>query len=126
MGSAWLPQPRGLVAVPRVLGITKLPPEWNGGNYPHFAQGVLIVLERCRDTGSTDLALFPEILRSDLHEVRSVIEAYSNKNKLQKLDATLQHAAGILLRSGEYNCNYKLHVTFKNGDKAEFTIASWD
>lgn len=113
----------------RVLGITKLPPEWNGGNYPHFAKGVLIVLERCHDTGSPDLALFPEILRSDLHEVRSVIEAYSKKNMLQKLGVPLQHAAGILIRSGEYHggySGYKLHVTFKNGDKAEFTISAWD
>jgi hypothetical protein len=44
--------------------------------------------------------LFPEILRSELHGVRSVIEAYSNRNELEVPEGLL--ASGYLFNDGGY------------------------
>lgn len=60
--------------------------------------GVLFVLEKCYDTfihAKGGLALFPEILISELYLVRKTIESYSNDNKIPKPDPDIQYAAGV-------------------------------
>lgn len=42
----------------------------------------IAIIEGCHDTRNNELALFPETLRTELHPVRSVIEAYSKRNKI--------------------------------------------
>ena len=43
---------------------------------------MFFALPNCVDKGEPSCGLFPETLRSELREVRSVIEAHSNKTKV--------------------------------------------
>ena len=45
----------------------------------HHGAGVLFVLAGARESRQDGSALFPEILKSEFHGIRSVIEAYSLK-----------------------------------------------
>ncbi len=81
----------------RVLAIVPNVERWGSARFEHHADGVLFVLENCRDTHADELAIFPETLRSELHEVRSVIEAYSKTDKLEEVSETAQVAAGAFL-----------------------------
>ena len=77
----------GLGSAARVLGICKMPSAWGEG-YPDGALGsgkAVLLLKGAMDGGSSGLgsALFPEILRAELHPVRSVMEAYSKIHDLQ-------------------------------------------
>jgi hypothetical protein len=68
--------------LPRVTAISYRPHMWNGAeaDTSHRGKGAILLLEGCCDEGTSGSALFPEFMRSELHEVRSVIEAYSRKN----------------------------------------------
>jgi hypothetical protein len=48
-----------------------------------FRTGVTFILRSCYDRQTPGLALFPETLRGDLHEVRDVFELLSNRRKLK-------------------------------------------
>lgn len=65
-----------------VLGVTKFPNLWGGDRFAHLFTGAMLALQGAMDTSNTSSALFPEILRQELHEVRSVIEAYSRTHPL--------------------------------------------
>lgn len=57
------------------------------------------------------IGLFPEILISELHEIRSTMEAYSNNEML--IGRENNTANGIII--GEQNCtNYQFEVKYKN------------
>lgn len=82
------------------------------GNNVHFA------IEGCRDTRNAGLALFPETIRSELHEVRAVIEAHSNAGRLSGGEEA--SANGLAFSS-----NTKLRVTTAEG-RAEYVIDRMD
>lgn len=69
-----------------VLAVTLKPNMWGGEEFKHHGRGVLFVLEGCRDNQDAPLGLFPEILKSELHPVRSVIEAYNRTRSLEGID----------------------------------------
>ncbi len=73
-----------------------------GGNTQHKEVGnsALIVISGARDLNNRSLALFPELLRSELHSVRRTIEAHSRSQKLELLEDGEQHAAGLRLGDG--------------------------
>ena len=48
----------------------------------HIEKQVLFAIRGCKETTQPSLCLFPEILKSELHGVRSVIEAHNNKMKI--------------------------------------------
>jgi hypothetical protein len=54
------------------------PSQWHGSPMDHLGDRTILILNGCRDsrTGQGN-ALFPEDLKSDLHGIRSTIEAYS-------------------------------------------------
>lgn len=58
-------------------------------------QGVYFALEGCRDSREDDLCLFPEILRSELREVRAVIEANNKQGRVER--NPIENANGLLL-----------------------------
>ena len=59
----------------RSLGVITSPAQWRGTKTDR--DELIILLEGARDLHGKTLSLFPELLRSDLREVRSTIEAYS-------------------------------------------------
>jgi hypothetical protein len=65
----------------KVKMIVKRPDEWNDAEFLQFGKGLLVVLDGCRPRDSGDSALFPEIMRKEMHGIRSVIEAYSNSHE---------------------------------------------
>lgn len=104
-----------------VTGITYQPNMW----YEHYnneSKGVFFVLKGCKDRYNSSSALFPEVLRRDLREVRATIEAYSKMNKLGGKDEAT--ACGILLQaSNEWSCT--LRVTTDVGI-SEYVLDRWD
>lgn len=107
----------------KVIGITLKPNLWNNRT-DHHASGVLFMIHGARDTRVPGLCLFPEILRSDLHGVRSVIEAHSNSKKVVR-DNFIQEAAGLLMQSGSA-WDLQVRVTHTSGLVSDFTIDRWD
>lgn len=59
------------------------PPHWQKPDiFTHQGRDVLFVLEGANDKRGPGNAIFPETLRAELHGVRSVIEAYSQRAKI--------------------------------------------
>lgn len=90
----------------QVQAIVKGPHHFGKGHFPQLGQQVFFVLEGAYDTTIAKdiqgLALFPNLLRTELHGVRSVIEAFSNKGRFEG-DSTKQAAgAGISRASAFY------------------------
>lgn len=105
-----------------VTGITYQPNMWYE-HYNYDSKGVFFILKGCRDTYNTSSALFPEILRRDLREVRSTIEAYSKIHRLgNQNEAT---ACGILLQNSTDEWNCTLRVTTDVG-VSEYILDRWD
>lgn len=91
-----------------VTAITLQPNLWQPG-YEHNGEGVFFILKGCKDPNNRSSALFPEIMRSELREVRSTIEAYSKQHKLGGYDEA--SACGLLLQSSSDSWKCVLHVT---------------
>ncbi len=64
---------------------------------PH-GEGVLLIIDGCKDRGAPGLALFPETLKTELHSVRSVIEAHSRTGKIEGAEDA--SACGLALAKG--------------------------
>ncbi|HSC80887.1 MAG TPA: hypothetical protein VLC08_11075 [Chitinolyticbacter sp.] len=105
----------------KVAAVTLKPSMWNGG-YEHQGQGVVFVIDGARDTQNPGLCLFPEILKSEFHGVRSVIEAYSKDMRIQGGEEA--SAAGVMLQKGsDWNALVRV-VT--DGKALEYKLDRWD
>lgn len=96
----------GLAKPTLVRAVVPVPSTWNGGkNYP----GVVLVAQDAVDQrlDVAGLGLFPDLLRRDLHEIRSTIFAHSCKGSLAV--PTGATASGLVLRQGA--CNAVLRVS---------------
>lgn len=106
-----------------VTGITYQPNMWTV-NENYGGEGVFFILKGCKDINeSASLALFPEVIRRDLREVRSTIEAYSQMHKLAGKDEA--SACGILLKDSASEWNCRLRVTTDVG-VSEYILDRWD
>lgn len=106
-----------------VAAVALKPPAWRDGHFPHQGDGVMFLLEGARETKNTSAALFPEILRSEFHGIRSVLEAYSQRAKLEEIDGP--HAIGPMLSNGGGDWNARLRVT-SGGQVTEYILDRWD
>lgn len=102
--------------------VTLKPSMWGGG-FEHQGKGVVIVIEGARESWQAGLALFPECLRSDLHGVRSVIEAHSRTGKIEGFGEP--HAAGLMLDAGSKTWDATLRV-WSGGRSMEYRLDRWD
>lgn len=109
-----------------VDGICLQPSMWaGGGKFAHMGESVMFILRGAYDTGGgSGLALFPEILKADLHHIRSVIEAYSKHGKLGG-GGSVDAACGIRLQK-DRGWNYKFRVTTVDGYQTMYTLDRWD
>jgi len=83
----------------------------------------ILLLEGAKDTSLRDqlgMALFPNNLKSEYHEVRSTMEEISNTGKMLGYEEA--SACGIMFRRDWYA---KLRVTSENGVQ-EYQIDRWD
>lgn len=107
----------------KVTGICYQPSMWFGKN-EHHGKSAIFVIEGCKDTSykTAGNGLFPEILKSDLREVRATIEAYSRKARLHGYrNAT---ACGIRLQDS-HNNRVVVRVTTDVG-VATYNIDRWE
>jgi len=81
-----------------VTAVTMQPNMW-GGNHDYEGKAVIFVLKDCKDMNyrNSGCALFPEILKSELHEVRATIEAYSKQSTCYGYDEA--SACGIRIQA---------------------------
>jgi hypothetical protein len=111
-----------------VDAVTLFPQMWNDENkFKHVGNGVLFVLKNCRDTrDDVTMSLFPELLRSDLNGIRSVVEAHSKSGRPERPDGSL--ACGVAVRSGVTDGRFKrLHVRVtSDGISTMYAIDRWD
>lgn len=106
----------------KVNGICPQPNQWQEG-FDRHGKGVLLVIEGCRDTApGTSLALFPEHMKKELHSVRSTIESFSKRGRLE--DQSLASAAGLVVRQGGTG-SVKVRV-LANNVLTDYTIDRWD
>lgn len=112
--------PRGDYA--EVTGIALQPSMWYG-HYPQHGEGAFFILKDCRDTNSPHLCLFPELLKHELREIRSTIEAFSRSGKASgNAEAS---ACGIKIIKGS-TFAYNIRVTDDLGNTAKYQIDRWD
>ena len=97
---------------------------WNDG-YEHHGKGVMFVLAGAHETRQAGAALFPENMKSELHGVRSVIEAYSKSATIDGMNEP--HAAGIMFipSPGTVRWNCTLRV-WSNGQALTYQLDRWD
>ena len=105
-----------------VVAITHRTHQWYGGNYPNQGEGVIFILDGCKETRYGGLALFPEILRSEVKSVRSVIEAHSNVGKIEGIEDA--SACGLLLdKNGKWQLTFRVTAA---GHSMDYKIDRWD
>lgn len=82
----------------KVTAITLSPAHWRNGKFPHHHESAIFLLEGARDSKKSGSGLFPEILKSELHSVRSTIEAYSQRAHVEGYEEA--SACGVSLSKG--------------------------
>lgn len=105
----------------KVTAVTFQPSMWNGGN-EHQGKSAIFIVDGAVDSRDASMGLFPEILRSELHAIRSTIEAYSRAGRAGGRDQA--SACGIRIGDGQGQGN-RVRVTSSTGI-AEYTIDRWD
>ncbi|MFH1737661.1 MAG: hypothetical protein ABIH23_01545 [bacterium] len=106
-----------------VEAVAYQPSMWNGGS-EHHGCGVVFILAGARETRQSGAALFPEILKTEFHGIRSVIEAYSRNAEIQGMDEP--HAAGIgFTKSGGNAWPARIRV-WSDGRSQDYNLDRWD
>lgn len=105
-----------------VEAITGCPAHWGGGKFDHHAQSAIFIIRGARETMMAGNGLFPEILKSELHGCRSVIEAFSRKSPIAGLGDP--HAAGPVINPG-FRQIIQLRVTV-GSVQTTYQIDRWD
>ena len=110
-----------------VNGICEQPSMWNGG-FEHQGQGAFFLLEDCLDNRSSiaSMCLFPEILKTELREVRATIEQFSRQGELDIPTKGHPLACGIKITNNDKKNHIRLRVTSKAGLSTEFNLDRWD
>ena len=109
---AWVP----------VTALALSPQHWFGGSSPNHSKGLVFVLEGARETRNAGLALFPEILKGELHGVRSVIEAHSRSGKLEGMEEAT--ACGLATGTSGWEA-VRLRAVTADGTR-EYSLDRWD
>lgn len=107
LSSRWGLSSSTWVEVPAIIDV---PANWNGGKSSY--EGVMLILDGAHDKTHKGSALFPEIIRSELHGVRAVIESYSKENDL--IPNVGEPAAGLWIGTN----TQKIHLRARGEDGA--------
>jgi hypothetical protein len=108
-----------------VTSICPQPSMWFGGKFDNQGESVFLLVEGCKDIcGSGGLALFPEILRSELHSVRKTIEAYSATKRIEDTVGG-PPACGVKLQKNS-RLGVQLRVHTVSGVVSEYVIDRYD
>lgn len=105
-----------------VDAVTLKPSMWNGG-HEHQGAGVMFVLSGAKETRQPTACLFPEILKSEFHGIRAVIEAYSRNATIDGMSEP--HAAGIMVSKSGGTWDVTLRV-WSGGKSLDYRLDRWD
>ena len=112
----------------KVMAICDEPALWysNGESDNRFTHEAVFILENCRDSLYKDNngngnALFPELLRSELHEIRKTVEMYSNRATIHGYDESSACGIAYHARSNKI----QLFTTIDGVDYI-YTITDWE
>jgi hypothetical protein len=106
----------------KVNAICPLPPRWHGDRHTHHGDGVILILDGCRDTKpGGGLALFPEVLKSEYRSIRATLEAHSRSQKIEGAEEAT--ACGIDLRSS-FNSTHTVRVR-SGGSWRGYVLDRW-
>lgn len=96
-------------------------PQWVGGENrdPRWDQSLTILVDGLTAPDDTRGCLFPEILRSELHAIRSTIEAYSQNERLESVPDA---AVGIVSVAG-FGVQYIVETATGT---TKYSIDRWD
>lgn len=104
----------------KVDAIMLAPHMWYDKNLAHMDEYATFVIAKMKETTFRGNALFPESIRSELHGIRSVIEAYSKSAELKGREN--QSANGLRVQK-----NSSVTVRFNQaGVKVVYKIDRWD
>lgn len=109
-----------------VEGVCVNPAHWQDPDkFKHHSVNAMLVLKGCRDSYMENAGggLFPEVLRSDMHSIRSVIEAHSNSQPIQGKDEA--SACGLTF-GPKMSSVVSLKATLLGGVENEYKIDRWD
>jgi hypothetical protein len=105
-----------------VTAVTLHPSMW-GGDVAHHERSAIAVIAGARDRAwrNSGSGLFPEILRSELHGARAIIEAYSTRARLTGFEEATACGLSISDRSEAL-----VRVTTRTGSRFVYRIDRWD
>lgn len=106
-----------------VSAVTLKPSMWGAG-CKHHGNGVIFIIDGARETKMHGNALFPEILKAELHGVHATIEAYSKKASIAGLNEP--HAAGLSFEGGDTRGGHVRLTVWSGGQKAVYELDRWD
>jgi hypothetical protein len=98
------------------------PSMWHDESLAHHGRSLLLLIKGCRDTNNRSLSLFPELLKSELREVRATIEAHSKSGRLEQPE---NEGAGGLKLEDRQHWSTLLRVTTKDS-VALVKLDRWD
>jgi hypothetical protein len=107
-----------------VTAVCLAPSMWQSG-FEHHVKTVYFILEGAKDTRykNSGNAIFPELLKSELHSIRSTVEAYSKNAVLSGYDEA--SACGISKSAGKDDWSLLLEVTSDLGVML-YKLDRWD
>lgn len=107
-----------------VDAIIRRPPEWYENRMEQFSEGMGLILRGAKDTRykTAGVCLFPSLLKSEFHSIRSTIEAYSKTLTLSGFEQA--NACGL-----SFDSNTRIPVTVRvlsEGMTFDYTLDRWD
>lgn len=111
----------------KVVSITSNPAHWyKPEQFSHYGKFIFLLLENCYNVEyETGGLFFPDMLKSEYHGIRGVMEAYSNTGKIEEPDTDkLGIAAGLALQA-DMRLGYQLRVK-SNGGIATYLLDRWE
>lgn len=108
----------------KVNAVFQAPHQWQRPDlFTHQPQNLFFALEGAKDSrNDVGLGLFPEMLKTELREIRAVVEAHSKTSTLSSKEKG--NANGIAVQKG-LPCNLQVRVTTCEGP-ALYRIDRWE
>jgi hypothetical protein len=109
-----------------VAGVFLSPPHWQRPDaFRHQPTNAFFAVADAKDRRKPGLALFPELLKAELREVRAVVEAHSGAGNLEGADAG--DANGLAFQKEANNFGrFRLRVTDAHGGVEHVDLDRWD
>jgi hypothetical protein len=103
-----------------VASVVPFPHMWSGGQFSHINRGYLFVIPKARDSQQVGGCLFPSLLASRFHPVKSTIEEFNRQTRI----TGEQDVVGVAVR--ENDCSMSVKVLTKSGTVMAYTIHAFE